>query len=153
MKMFTSILIALTSFNVFAIDRDVEIECNLTTSQSAVVEKISLYSASDEIKLQYRNGSIEIVKPIDAKSEGLFGTENFSADLVWNNGQVFAPATAAGPLYVRFDCFLTPTIPFERCISQGTHETAQFSGVHMNLNGKLLKFFGPNICSRTDHSL
>lgn len=152
MKIFISLFVALASLDVFAVERDVEIECNLKTAQSTMVKKVILYSATDEIKLQYRDNSSEIVKPVEATREGRFGTENYSSDLVWNNGQVFAPVTAAGPIYIQYACFKTPTISFERCISQGTHEPAQYAGVRMNLNGKALRFFDQNICSRIDRS-
>lgn len=153
MKLFIS-LITLTalSLNAYAVDRDVEITCKLSPAQSPTVDSVMLSATKDLIKLQYRNGSSEVVKPVEAKNLGLFGTENFTADLVWNNGQVFAPKTAVGPIYIRFACFLTPTIFFERCISQGTHETAKFSAVRMNLHGKPLVFIGNNICSRVDRS-
>ncbi len=147
-------LLALTLLSIpsFAIERDVEIECNLSTAQSTTVSTVRLFSATDEIVLEYRNGSSETVKPVAAKNSGLFGDENFSADLVWNNGQVFSPDTAVGPIFIRYACFLTPTIQFDRCISQGDHEPAPFAGVRMRLEGKALTFFGKNICTRVDRS-
>ncbi len=153
MKLFIALVsLSLASFGALAVDRDVEIECKLSPAQSSVVDKVNLLAVANEIKIHYRNGSTETVKPVELKNAGIFGTENFSADLAWDNGQVAVSRTAVGPLFVRFNCFLTPTIAFERCISQGTHETARFSGVRMNLQGKVHTFFGQNICSRIDRS-
>jgi hypothetical protein len=147
----TASIVALSSLNAFA-ERDVEINCQLSPEESSVVEKVSLRSATDEIEITYRDGSSELVKPAAASKRGFFGNETFSADLVWNNGKAYVPKTAAGELYVYFNCFLTPDIRFDRCISQGSKKTAEYAGVRMNLGGQGFTFFGKNICTRNDRS-
>ncbi len=152
MKSILLTLVTLGCLNAFAVERDVVIECNLTTHQSNLVQKIQLYALTDEIVLNFRDGTSEVVRPESGKMLGVFEEENFTTDLAWNNGQVFASTRSIGPIAVKYRCFDSPTVPYERCLSQGLKEYAKFAGVTINLNGKILNFKGKNVCTRTDFS-
>lgn len=143
-------LSAFVSSHAEASLRDTEVECTLTTAQSKNVAKVSLFADANEIHLQLRNGTVEVLKPVEMRSQGLFGMEDFSPNVSWSNGQVAATSPTVGDVFIRHACYLTPTLFFERCLVQATGEPAPYSAVRMNLEGKVLSFRGNSICVRRD---
>ena len=135
------------------------VECDLLNIPNidVEVERVEIVSVKqftsqptpvmEGLTLSYKSGNQETLKP-SAKSD-VFGNPTYTKNIPFKKGKVFFQGSQIGDIYIAMQCYLAPNIPWDRCQSQGTGEHGEFSGVKMNLGGKVVRF---TLCSRSVQS-
>ena len=124
------------------------IQCDFSTQKGTGIEQMILKSGDPGIvEIHYVDRRRERLETKQRKG-GIFGAMDFPVAMSDKNGLSYVESPRYGDVFIKFDCHMTPTIPFPRCVSQGSGEQALYAAVEVKMRKKVYQFKGNNICKR-----